>query len=155
VSPSRIVNGVCALAILIALCAGCRDVNVVTEAYATLDEAKAAGAVDRGWLPQGLPPGTRELRVAHDQDSRRRWGLFDFPPDEGDRLRALLGAEISFDGLTASPPRRIEWWPILLREQLDDERLRATGLRAYAAREGDLIYGVNWPQGRAYYWSRE
>ena len=145
---------VCALAILIAI-SGCRDVDVVTETYATLSEAQTAGAVDRGWLPRGLPPGTRELRVAHDLDSHRRWGLFDFPPDEGDRLRALLGAEISFDGLTANPPRRIEWWPILLREQLNAERLRATGLRAYGAKEGDLIYAVNWAQGRGYYWSKD
>ena len=145
---------VCALAIVMAI-SGCRDVDVVTETYATLAEAQTAGAVDRGWLPRGLPPGTRELRVAHDLDSPRRWGLFDFPPDEGDRLRALLGEEIAFDGLTANPPRRIEWWPVLLREQLDGERIKATGVRGYAAKEGGLVFAVNWPQGRAYYWSRE
>jgi hypothetical protein len=145
---------VCALAIVIAL-SGCRDIDVITEAYATLAEAQTAGAVDRGWLPRGLPPGTRELRVAHDLNSDRRWGLFDFPPDEGDRLRALLGEEISVDGLTANPPRRIEWWPVLLREQLDGERIKATGVRGYAAKEGGLVFAVNWAQGRAYYWSRE
>jgi hypothetical protein len=143
------------VAIVIATPAGCRDVDVVTEAYATLAEAQSAGAVDRGWLPRGLPPGTRELRLAHDLDSHRRWGLFEFPPDEGDALRALLGTEISFDGLTCNPPRRIEWWPRLLRERLDGEQIKATGLRGYAAKEGDLIFGVNWAQGRAYYWSKE
>jgi hypothetical protein len=145
----------CALAIFITVTGACRDLDVVTEAYATLAEAQAAGAVDRGWLPRGLPPGTRDVRVAHDLDSSRRWGLFDFPPAEGDLLRPLLGAEIPFEGLTANPPRRIEWWPPLLRERLDAEQLKATGLRAYAAKEGDLIYGVNWAQGRGYYWSRE
>ena len=95
--------------------AGAANLDVVTETYATLAEAQAAGAVDRGWLPRGLPPGTRELRVAHDLDSTRRWGLFNFPPEEGDALRALVGAEISFDGLACNPPGRIEWWPVLLR----------------------------------------
>jgi hypothetical protein len=137
------------------LAAGCRDLDVVTESYATLAEAQAAGAVDRGWLPRGLPAGSRELRLAHDLDSSRRWGLFDFPAAEGDALKRLIGAEISFDGLTCNPPRRIEWWPVLLRERLDGERIAATGLRGYAAREGDLIVAVNWAQGRAYYWSRE
>jgi hypothetical protein len=155
VSPLRLSSGVCALAILIAPAGGCRDADVVTEAYATLAEAQTAGAVDHGWLPRGLPPGTRELRLAHDLDSNRRWGLFDFPPDQGDALRALVGAEISFEGLTCNPPRRIEWWPVLLRERLDGERLKATGLRGYAAKEGDLIYSINWTQGRAYYWSKE
>jgi hypothetical protein len=134
---------------------GCRNVDVITESYATLAEAQAAGAVDRGWLPKGLPPDTRELRVAHDLDSNRRWGLFNFPPAEVDALRRLLGAELSFDGLSCRPPRRIEWWPVLLREQLEHERIKATGLVGYAAKETDLIFAVNWAQGRAYYWSRE
>ena len=134
---------------------GCKNLEVRTEAYATLAEAQAAGAVDRGWLPRGLPPGTRELRVAHDADSNRRWGLFDFPPEQGDALRTLVGPEISFDGLECNPPGRIEWWPILLRQRLDGERIKATSLRGYSAKEGDLILAVNWAQGRAYYWSRE
>jgi hypothetical protein len=74
--PSRISGVACVLAILIAVTGACRDLDVVTEAYATLAEAQAAGAVDRGWLPRGLPPGTRDVRVAHDLDSSRRWGLF-------------------------------------------------------------------------------
>ena len=144
-----------ALAAALALAPGCRDIDVVTEAYATLTEAQAAGAVDRGWLPRGLPPGTRDLRVAHDLDSNRRWGLFDFPPGQAEALRALTGAEVSFDGLTCNPPRRIEWWPVLLRERLNATQIEATGLRGYSARDGDLMYAVNWAQGRAYYWTRQ
>ena len=72
--------------------------------------------------------------MAHDVDSNRRWGLFNFPPEEGDALRALAGPEISFDGLECNPPGRIEWWPVLLRQRLDGERIKATGLRGYAAR---------------------
>jgi len=135
--------------------AACKNIDVVTEAYATLAEAQAAGAVERGWLPRGLPPGTRELRVAHDLDSNRRWGLFNFPPAEGDALRGLIGPEISFDGLTCTPPRRIEWWPLLLREELNGEQVKATGLRGYAAKDSDLILAINWAQGRAYYWTRQ
>jgi hypothetical protein len=134
---------------------GCRDLDVVTDAYATLAEAQAEGAIARGWVPRTVPPSSRELRVAHDLDSKRRWGLFNFPPADGEALRALLGPEIPFDGLNCSPPARIEWWPILLREQLDGERIKATGLHAYAEKESDLILAINWAQGRAYYWSRQ
>ena len=134
---------------------GCRDIEVVTASYATLDEARAAGAVDRGWLPKDLPPGTREIREAHDPDSNRRWGLFNFPPGESEALKRLLGSELSFDGISCNPPRRIEWWPVLLRQQLDHSQIQATGVRGYAAKENDLIFAVNWAQGRAYYWSRE
>ena len=30
---------------------------------------------------------------------------------------------------------------------------KATGLRAYRARDGELLFVVQWNQGRAYYWS--
>jgi hypothetical protein len=135
--------------------AGCRDLDVVTESYATLQEATQAGAVDRGWVPRGLPAGTREIREAHDLDSNRQWGLFNFPQNEGETLRMLLGPELSLAGLRCTAPRRIEWWPVLLREELDHEQIMSTGARAYSAREGDLIFVVNWNQGRAYYWTRE
>ena len=138
----------------IGLSGACKDIDVRTEAYATLAEAQAAGAVDRGWLPRGLPPGTRDLRVAYDVDANRRWGLFDFPPAEGDALRALTGSEISLDGLECNPPGRIEWWPILLRQRLDGERIKATSLRGYSTKDGELILAVNWAQGRGYYWSK-
>ena len=143
------------IALSMCLASGCRDLEVVTESYATLQEASAAGAVERGWVPRVLPPGSREIREAHDLDSDRRWGVFNFPQGEADSLRAHLGAEMSLEGLRCNPPRRIEWWPLVLRERLDHEQIAATGLRAYAAREGDLIFVVNWNQGRGYYWKRE
>jgi hypothetical protein len=137
-----------------ALTAGCRDAEVVTASYATLAEAAQAGAIERGRIPRGLPPGTRELREAFDPDTNRRWGLFSFPPPEGPALRSLLdAAELPVTGQQCSAPRRLEWWPVLLRGSLDAERIAATGLRVYRSRAGDLIFGVNWSQGRAYYWS--
>ncbi|HSC26285.1 MAG TPA: hypothetical protein VLD67_03370 [Vicinamibacterales bacterium] len=137
-------------------CAACRDLEVVTAVYATLNEARAAGAIERGWIPEGLPQGTHDIREAHDLDSNRRWGLFSFPHDQDGALRALLEpGELSFDALACDIPARIEWWPVLLRGRLDDERIRATGLEAYRAASGDLVFAVNWKQGRAYYWTFE
>jgi hypothetical protein len=49
-------------------------------------------------------------------------------------------------------PGRIEWWPVQLRGRLDEERIRATGLRAYHSTDRALVFLVNWSQGRAYYW---
>jgi hypothetical protein len=143
------------VAVALVVAAGCRDVDVVTESYATLKEAAAAAAIERGWLPRDLPPTSHEIREAHDLDSSRRWGLFNFPPHDADALRSILAAEISLAGQTCNPPRRIEWWPLLLRERLDHEKIAATGLRAYSGRQGELVFAVNWSQGRAYYWTRE
>jgi hypothetical protein len=144
-----------AVLVLLLIVAACRNLDVVTESYATLAEANAAGATDRGWLPKGLPAGARDIRIAHDLDTTRRWGLFNFPRAESETLRAVLVQELSLAGQTCNPPRRIEWWPVLLRDRLDPARIEATGLQAYAGRESDLIIAVNWNQGRAYYWTKE
>lgn len=132
----------------------CGDLEVVTEAYATLEEAKKAGAIERGWVPDGLPPGTTDLREAHDLDSNRQWGLFMFPQAEREVLRQLLQPdEVSLTGRTVDIPGRVEWWPVLLRGSLDDEKIKSTGLRGYRSVRGDRLFLVNWHQGRAYYWS--
>jgi hypothetical protein len=134
--------------------ASCRNLDVVTASYATLAEAERAGAVDRGWMPPGLPPGAYDIREAHDLDSNRRWALFSFPASQSAALRGLLEtSEASLSGQICDAPGRIEWWPIVLRGSLDAERITATGLRAYRSADGSLLFAVNWNQGRAYYWT--
>ena len=142
------------LAALLIAAGACRNLDVVTDSYATLDEAKKAGAIERGWVPDGLPPGTTEIRDAHDLDSNRHWGLFLFPRSEGDVLRRLLQPdEATLAGRTIDVPGRVEWWPVLLRGALDEEKIKSTGLRAYRSVRGDRLFLVNWEQGRAYYWA--
>jgi hypothetical protein len=145
----------CCLPLLLLVSFGaCADRGVVTASYGTLAEARQAGAIASGRIPEGLPPGTREMREAFDPGMDRRWGLFDFPAAEGAHLKALLEAsERPLGGDPAEPPRRIEWWPLVLRGAPDDERIRATGLRTYRSRDGELTFAVNWNQGRAYYWT--
>ena len=134
--------------------AGCRDLEVVTASYNTLADARNAGAISGGWLPEGLPPGTTDVREAHNPDTNARWGLFNFPVAQAPALKALLEpSEFSVSGQECRPPRRIEWWPILLRGALDAEAVKAAGLKSYRSRDGALIFVLNWTQGRAYYWS--
>lgn len=145
-------SAACALVVLSA--AACSDLDVVTATYATLAEARQAGEIQRGWIPEGLPPGTFEMRSAHNVDTNVRWGLFSFPPAEAPHLKALLDpAEFPLQGQQCNPPRRIEWWPIQLRGVLDAERIAATGLKAYRSTDAALVFVVNWNQGRAYFWS--
>jgi hypothetical protein len=137
--------------VLCAALAGCRDLGVVTNTYATAVEAR--GAVERGWIPAFLPPGAQEIREAHDKAGDRRWGVFSFGREDDQMLRGQLGAELRFDGLHADAPPRIEWWPVLLRGSLDHDRLASTGLKGYPVAGQRLVVAVNWNQRRAYYWS--
>lgn len=140
--------------VLVLFAAGCGDIDVVTGSYATLGEARAAGAIDRGWIPALLPPGAHDIREAHDVDTNRRWGLFSFGESDAAALEAALQPqEAPLAGVRCDIPARIEWWPLLLRNDLNQEAIKAAGLKAYRTREGPLMVVVNWNQRRAYYWS--
>ena len=132
----------------------CADSSVHTATYATLAEARQAGAIDKGWVPGELPGQAYELRAAYDlDDANRRWGLFNFRAEDHDALRAILApGDVSIAGVVMDIPPRIEWWPVQLRGRLDEERILATGLQAHRSRDGSLIFLVNWKQGRGYYW---
>lgn len=145
---------ICSAALLVAVL-GCKDLEVVTASYNSLADARRAGAIASGRMPEGLPPGATDLREAFNTDTNARWGLFNFPVRESPQLKSLLDpVELSLAGEQCNPPRRIEWWPILLRGKLDAERIAAAGLKAYTTRDAALIVVLNWDQGRAYYWSR-
>ena len=155
--PAAIQNVLFRVILVVAIgAAACRNVDVVTASYATLDEARNAGAIGSGRIPEGLPPGTREIREARDLDTSRRWALFTFPADQGDALRELLERdELALHDQECDIPARIEWWPVLLRGALNADLIRTTGLRVYAGRNSDLVFAVNWNQGRAYYWTKK
>jgi hypothetical protein len=143
-----------AVLLVLLFASACRDLEVLTASYANLAEARQAGALAAGRVPEGLPPGTTDMREAFNADTNARWGLFNFPVAQGPALKALLEpSEFSVSGQECRPPRRIEWWPILLRGALDAEAVKAAGLKAYRSRDGALIFVLNWTQGRAYYWS--
>jgi hypothetical protein len=132
----------------------CRDIDVITGAYATLAEARQAGAIDAGIIPDVLPPGAVDIREAHDTAGNRRWGLFNFSPADSDLLRqSLRNEQVSADGMDPGMPARIEWWPVILRRRISGEELKAAGLTAHRTRAGRYVMVVNWNQRRAYYWS--
>ena len=144
-----------AAALLMAVLAvsACSSASARTTAFGTLAEAEQAGAIAQGLLPAGLPDGTRDIRVGHVPGQTQRWGLFEFPPEQGPSLAAVLQPQdVPLQGQRPGVPSRIEWWPVALRGTLDGERLGQTGLKGYKSLDGVRTVAVNWQQGRAYFW---
>lgn len=134
---------------------GCAGIKSQTNSYATLAEARQAGAVTNGWIPEGLPAGSHDIREGHVPGTSQHWGLFEYPQGEEGMLRALVeGQEATGGDVHCEVPARIEWWPSMLRGSLDVARLATTGTRLYHAKSGGLLFAVNWSQGRAYYCSQ-
>jgi len=136
--------------LMVLLLGGCGDLRVKLGIYANLDEARKAGALAAGWVPEGLPPGTSDLREGHLPDGRQ-WGAFTFPGAGDAAVRTLLGSEITTGTLSCEPPGRLGFWPRVLQSPVDVERVRSTGFRLYSGRDS-RTYAINWGQGRAYYW---
>jgi hypothetical protein len=132
----------------------CSGINAQTNSFTTLADARQSGAIEKGWIPEGLPPDSHDIREGHVPGTSERWGIFEYPESQEASLRALLQPEeITLDGERCEIPRRIEWWPLMLRGALDGQRLSSTGIRGYRAKTGNLIFAVNWSQRRAYFWT--
>lgn len=138
-----------ALALAVAL-AACGDLRVKVDVFDNVDEARAAGAVAAGWVPDALPKSASDLREGHLPDGHY-WGVFAFPRADEAAVRALVGDEITSGTLACDPPGRLEWWPRIVQSPVSVEQVRATGFKLYHGREG-RTFVVNWGQGRAYYW---
>ncbi len=129
-------------------CAG-SPLSVKVGVYNSLAEARSAGAVANGWVPDGLPPSATDLREGHMPDGRH-WGVFAFAPADEAAIRALVQTEITSGTLSSDPPGRLEFWPRVLHSPIDVANVQSTGFRLYTG--GGRTYAINWGQGRAYYW---
>jgi hypothetical protein len=128
----------------------CSGLSVRMGIYNTVDDARKAGAIASGWIPEGVPPAAGDLREGHLPDGRH-WGVFSFKHADEAAVRALVGSEITTGTLSCEPPGRLEFWPRVLLSPVDVERVRSTGFRLFHGVDG-RTYAINWGQGRAYYW---
>jgi hypothetical protein len=60
--------------------AGCSD--VYTETYATWQEAKDAGAMERGWIGSFVPTSAVDIKETHNIDTNVQTLLFAVPPSQ-------------------------------------------------------------------------
>ncbi len=128
ITPFNIVARGRALLVLVALTC-CAGLNSQTYSFATLDEARRAGAIANGWVPEGLPPSSHDIRVAQVPKTSQRWGIINFPRSEESSLRGLLQAEEApLGGEHCDMPGRIEWWPVVLARRARRQSRRRYGV---------------------------
>ncbi|KCV34700.1 hypothetical protein AZ19_2441 [Bordetella bronchiseptica E012] len=122
--------------ILPLLLAACSD--AVQTQYRDLDEARAAGAIQRGWLPAWLPARTGAIAEAHDLDTNRRAARFVLP--DGARIEPPGCAPAS--GRLPPPALALPGWPASLHQDGAAGRYRlyrcADGYAAFDASHGYL-----------------
>lgn len=99
-----------AAAALLAL-AACAPASATVSEYATLAEARSAGAVARGWIPESVPATARHLREAHNYDSREIWLAFSLPAVDVPSFVAGCDPVGLMDVTWPRGTRQFSWWP--------------------------------------------
>jgi hypothetical protein len=90
--------------------AACDDPSMVLEEqYATLDEARADGAIERGWIPSWIPLTAITIQEIHDLDTNVSTLRLSFSTEEGWSIPATCkpASASSVRGPRLAP----EWWP--------------------------------------------
>lgn len=98
------------------LFAACDYLNTRETGYATIADAREAGAIAAGFVPDHLPASAREIRERHTTDGREVWGRFEFSePDRelvGSACRPANPGHVPMPG---SETRATGWWAEMLR----------------------------------------
>jgi hypothetical protein len=127
-----------ALTILLAAGFGCSDTRRAT--YASLQEASAAGAIARGWVPAFLPGTAVQIEEVHDLDLSRGWVRFHSPWADMislvDRSKRRSATALSAVELQV-PSKPADWPPELQRPLIATPR---TSLFIYQRRDSSSLW---------------
>ena len=119
------------------LLSGCGD--VVTSHYETYDQAAGEGLFDRGWLPEGIPISSHDIRASNNLDRNTSEGEFSFAPETMESFVRLLVPFSHEDAADAD-------FPVVARRE-------AEGYVSYTLTSGSRVWAffLDRSDGHAYY----
>jgi hypothetical protein len=131
---------------------GCSDRR--ESSFASMKEARASGAVARGWVPGDLPESAADLRELHDLDTNEVWGTFRFQTSELASSLTLTRVDASkINGHAVRSPRA-NWWPGMLTGNLDGRVLENSGVELYSTPAPFAFWiAIDRNGGRGFFWS--
>ena len=107
------------------LVTGCRETPQTN--YKSSDEAAAAGAFARGWLPEVLRHGATGISEFHDLDSNHGGATFQYSDSLAD-LVSHSCSQLAPEDEVSSP---LNSWPAFVREHPNAGSLASRGIRVY------------------------
>lgn len=127
--------------------------------YAVLADARKAGEIDRGWIPDFIPGSSRSIHEVHDLSPSKVWCAFEFDPSDTGSLRSNLKSVDSqgpVAGYVSSPHE--PWWPRTLQGNLDASKVHGAGLQIYTVEipvtqvENEImLFAIDWSNGHGYF----
>ena len=141
--------------------------------YPSLAEARADGAVTRGWIPDDiLPLSSHAIHELHYLSPSQEWCAFAFDPADSDSLRKNLriATEMSAAVRNVPNPRvsrnvpnpQVSWWPMQLTGEIDEAALHEKKLTLYVAEKPGtsdsneiFLFAIDWQGGSGFFYSSE
>ncbi len=128
--------------------------------YPSLADARKAGEIDRGWIPDYFPQSSHSIHILHDPESPRTWCAFEFSPADFYALQRNL---THIDRL----PARVRdlddpnepWWPDFLVGNLNLAEIHRRGFSVYVVIEQEtesstspLLFVIDSVNGRGFFY---
>lgn len=110
--------------------------------FATINEARAAGELEKGWLPSFLPEDAVAIKVINNTDNKSALVSFGYAKDID--MSACRELPLSEAALPAE--RVVLWWP----DELTQKGMKEAGYSLYGCDDGQAA--VNAAKKEAYFW---
>lgn len=150
--------GICVIVGFLAIsCEGRRE-----SFYPSFADAQKDGAVDRGWIPDFLPPSSRSIHEVHKNSPSIGWCSFDFLVGDSQSLRNTIKSLDQLPTTAKRVPNPGEsWWPAALEGNLDLKAIHDTGLDLYIFSRPEtsvtrevLLFAIDWRRGHGFVYLR-
>lgn len=139
-----------AVGVMLLSMAACND--EFEASYATSDEARKAGAFDRGWLPSLVPASAEDIKERHNIDTNEVAGSFRAPPSDLQILLTRLEPVAHADSIRG-PRIQPVWWAPSLAGEIRKDQLASDGIQVARDAAGKTLFAVNMRTGTVHYWS--
>lgn len=127
---------------------GCNE--TFKSAYKTLDQAKADGAIQRGWVPDNLPAESYDIREIHNLDTNWVRGSFSLTSDEFKQFKASLQRDLRIKSQYVDlEPNGADKFKLDRKESTRTLSMRGYEIYTYKY----FGYAIHWGQGHGFYWN--
>lgn len=110
--------------------------------YASLQEAKAAGELEKGYLPSFLPLDASAIKVINNTDNKSALVAFNYRGD----IDFASCEEMTLSGATLPAERVVLWWP----DELTQKGMKEAGYSLFRCKDGQAA--VNAAKKEVYFW---
>jgi hypothetical protein len=125
--------------LLLVACSGEVQVNQ----YPSSEAARAAGAVQRGWVPNVLPSSAVNIIEKHDLDTNQTWGRFQFAAIDSQRVRESL--VIAKRSPECPRDAKEAWWP-------HESVTSGKEFSKYRSSNDVFWFAIDWQVHTVYFW---